>query len=193
MNTTSARTTTTHQVRHRARRVATLAAAGAVTCLALVPTLAYAARIPPDIPLPTTQTPQTSHDIDDVVLARKLQMSQARATGHVVTSDPVSLDPKRMPALAHILLAVERYGPRSDSTCYIPETLDSWSRRLIAVQLCSGVRVVPAVEPAVLLARAPYGDPASSGAVGHCGHESAHQPQSALGLPVSAWYTPTSC
>lgn len=29
--------------------------------------------------------------------------------------------------------------------------------------------------------------------VGHCGHHALHQPRAASGLPVSDWYTPTSC
>ena len=170
MNTTPARTTTTGEGRRgvRARHAAILAAAGAVTCLALVPTLAYAARIPPDVPIPipqTTQTTRAGHDIDDLVLARKLQLSEARASGQAVPTAPVSVERKSPTTVAHILLAVERYGPQSDATCYIPETLVPWSRRLIAVQLCVGVRVAPAAEPAFLPARAPYGG-SVSGAVG---------------------------
>ncbi len=29
--------------------------------------------------------------------------------------------------------------------------------------------------------------------IGHCGHHVLHQPPGASGLPVSAWFTPTSC
>jgi hypothetical protein len=194
--------TTTAGRRVRARRAVSLTAAGIAACLALVATPAHATRIPPDTTVPATRA---SHDIDDVVAARKVRMSEQRAAGHQVSATGSDTRPgtvpgmelKRPTALAHIVAAAERFGPGPGATCHVPETLDAWSRRLIAVQLCGRVHVVPAV----LLARAPYGDPPPriapsspvAGAVGHCGHEGAHQPASALGLPVSAWFTPTSC
>ena len=76
--------------------------------------------------------------------------------------------------------------------CDIPQSLDDWSRRLIAVQVCSqGPRLVPA---RTLARGEPIPEPElASTSVGHCGHQGLHQPSAASGLPVSTWYTPTSC
>ena len=86
------------------------------------------------------------------------------------------------------MVAVSGSGPTADATCYIPETLDQWTRRLIEVQFCSKAHIVPAGLPTLV----PYGEPVPQ-AVGHCGHHVLHQPPAASDLPVSAWYTPTSC
>jgi hypothetical protein len=77
--------------------------------------------------------------------------------------------------------------------CDIPATLDDWSRRLIAVQDCSKTLLVPAALARVAFLE-PIPDPGlASASVGHCGHQAQHQPASAAGLPVSTWFTPTSC
>ena len=60
---------------------------------------------------------------------------------------------QRNPALANIVVSVTRGAP---ATCYLPDTLDQWTRRLIAVQLCSKAHIVPAV----FLARAADYEPA---------------------------------
>ena len=64
-----------------------------------------------------------------------------------------SVQRKAHPALATIVVSVTRSAP---ATCYLPDTLDQWTRRLIAVQLCGKAHIVPAV----FLARAAYYEPA---------------------------------
>ena len=49
---------------------------------------------------------------------------------------------KAHPALARIVVAVSRSAP---ATCYVPESVDPGTRRLIAVQLCGNVHIVPPV------------------------------------------------
>ncbi len=74
--------------------------------------------------------------------------------------------------------------------CNIPESLDTWSRRLIASQAC---RIY--IVPAWYRAPAAYWD-STIGSIGHCGQHVLHlleQPKAEFGLSVSAWYTPTSC
>ena len=60
---------------------------------------------------------------------------------------------KAHPALASIVVSVTRSAP---ATCYLPDTVDAETRRLIAVQLCSKASIVPAV----FLARAATYEPA---------------------------------
>ena len=49
---------------------------------------------------------------------------------------------KAHPALANIVVSVTRGAP---ATCYLPDTVDPQTRRLIAVQLCDEASIVPAV------------------------------------------------
>ena len=60
---------------------------------------------------------------------------------------------KAHPALANIVVSVTRGDP---ATCYLPDTVDPGTRRLIAVQLCGKAHIVPAV----FLASAAYYEPA---------------------------------
>jgi hypothetical protein len=78
------------------------------------------------------------------------------ATGHRV---PIAksrhdglVQRKAHPALARIVVSVDRTEP---STCYIPDTVDPGTRRLIAVQLCDDAAIVPAT----FVARAAYDEP----------------------------------
>ena len=148
-----------------ARRAGSLSMAGTIACLALAPAIAHADQI-------TTEGGPLarSSDIDDVVAARKQEMARQFA----------------QPAKPRSFSAV-RYVFALRAGCDIPASLDDWSRRLIAVQDCSKALLVPAAR-----ARTGYGEPVT-GEVGHCGHESLHQPSAASGLPVSEWFTPTSC
>ena len=148
-----------------ARRAGSLSIAGTIACLALAPAIAHADQI-------TTEGGPLapSSDIDDVVAARKQEMARQLV-------EPAK--PRPVPAVRYVFAL--RAG------CDIPATLDDWSRRLIAVQDCSKAQLVP-----VARARTGYGEPVAV-QVGHCGHESLHQPSAASGLPVSEWFTPTSC
>ena len=65
---------------------------------------------------------------------------------------------KAHPALARIMVSVSRSAP---ATCYLPDSVDPGTRRLIAVQLCGKAHIVPAV----FLDRAAYYEPAYS--LGH--------------------------
>ena len=166
--TTSTRSTTTR----RARRAGALSIAGALACLALAPTIAHADQV-------TTEggTSVRSSDIDDVVAARKQEMIR-----HVVRP----AQPRSAPAVRYVFAL--RAG------CDIPQSLDDWSRRLIAVQVCAQAQLVPARTLARVAFVEPIPDPGlATATVGHCGHEALHQPAAASGLPVSAWFTPTSC
>ena len=60
---------------------------------------------------------------------------------------------KAHPGLANIVVSV---APKTPATCYLPDTVDASTRRLIAVQLCGTAHVVPAV----FLARAAAYEPA---------------------------------
>lgn len=60
---------------------------------------------------------------------------------------------KAHPALANIVVSV---APKAPATCYLPDTVDASTRRLIAIQLCSKAHIVPAV----FLARAAAYEPA---------------------------------
>ena len=168
-STIASRSTTTREVSNgaRARRAGALSIAGALAFLALAPTAAHADQSTTE---GGTSALSRSTDIDDVVAARKMEM--ARAVAHPVATHPVSA--------ARYVFAVQ-------PGCDIPQSLDKWTRRLIAVQVCAKARLVP-----VARARIGYGEPAT-GEVGHCGHEALHQPSVAAGLPVSEWFTPTSC
>ena len=64
-----------------------------------------------------------------------------------------SVQRKAHPALASIVVSVTRGAP---ATCYLPDTVDPETRRLIAVQLCAKASIVPAV----FLARAATYEPA---------------------------------
>ena len=109
-------------------------------------------------------------DTDDAVAERK--QPRAPADGRLAAFRAVS------PALTTWIV------------CNIPESLDAWSRRLIASQACR-IYIVPAwYRPP-----AAYRD-STIGPVGHCGHHVLHlleQPKAEFDLPVPAWYTPTSC
>ena len=166
----TSRSTTTQ----RARRAGSLslAIAGTLACLALAPTVAHASQV-------TTEggTYARSGGIDDSVTARKQQLVRDFAR----------------PGPSHSVSPVS-YVFALRPGCDIPQSLDDWSRRLIAVQVCSQTQLVPART----LARVAYVEPIpepelASASVGHCGHEALHQPSAASGLPVSTWYTPTSC
>ena len=157
-----------------ARRAGSLSIAGALACLALAPTIAHADQVTTD-----GGTSARSRDIDDVVAARKQEMIRQ------VVGRPAPAASRR-PAVRYVFAL--RAG------CDIPQSLDDWSRRLIAVQVCAQAQLVPART----LARVAYIEPIpepelASASVGHCGHEALHQPSAASGLPVSAWFTPTSC
>jgi hypothetical protein len=65
---------------------------------------------------------------------------------------------KAHPALARIAVSV---APSTPATCYVPDSVDPETRRLIAVQLCDKAHVVPAV----FLERAAVYEPAYS--LGH--------------------------
>ena len=182
MNTTI-RTTTSHHAgsRVRARRVGTLSvAAGALACVALAPAVAHASQL--DGKGGGGAPAYVSNDIDDVVAARKHQM----------TEDYVGAVPSRAVVAsrsAPATFAVHAAG------CDISGTLDEWSRRLIAIQVCGKAYVVTAAAfraPVRYAEPIPFPQAASAGSVGHCGHQGMHQPP-ATGLPVSAWFTPTSC
>lgn len=178
------RGTTTHRVTSGdlARRAVTLSVAGALACLAIPPTTAHADQVTADGVGASTY----SRDIDDVVAEQKTH--RARDYVELAAARAQFVSQQQRTALAHNVVAVSRSGPAADSTCYVPETLDQWTRRLIAVQLCSKAHIVPADLPTLV----PYGQPVTQ-AVGHCGHHVLHQPPTASDLPVSAWYTPTSC
>jgi hypothetical protein len=175
MNTTTTSREITRPVTRgvRARRTGALAVAGALVSLALAPTIAHADH-------PTSGGGGTSthySDIDDVVAVRKERMAQdyvERAAGRSSSTSRT--------------VFVFRVGYGASTVCDIPESLDSWTRRLIALQVCARLHGVPAR----FRAPATYPGPAA-GSVGHCGHEALHQPLAATGWPVSAWYTPTSC
>ena len=189
MNTITARRNTARRSRGlRARRIGSLSIAGAAACLVLTPGLAQASQIPLDIP-PDTAVPATAraNDIEDVVTVRKTQLAADWAK-RLAPTTAVARAQLSGSDFVIVEKSTHRTVPAKGPTCFIPESLDSWSRRLIAVQTCGKAYVVPAL----YVARAPYGMPAPV-AVGHCGHQSLHQPSSSLGLPVSAWYTPTSC
>ena len=49
---------------------------------------------------------------------------------------------KAHPALARIVVSVSKSAP---ATCYLPDSVDPGTRRLIAVQLCGSAHIVPAV------------------------------------------------
>jgi hypothetical protein len=154
------------------RTTATLSIAGALACLALAPTAAHASQGTSEgggAPGAYAHS-SASHDIDDVVALRKEQMVR-------------DLAPPAPPGSVSAVRYVFAVSP----WCDIPPSLDDWSRRLIAVQVCARTRVVP-----VALARVGFDEPAAE-VVGHCGHETLHQPSGAAGLPVSEWFTPTSC
>jgi hypothetical protein len=65
---------------------------------------------------------------------------------------------KAHPALARIVVSVSKKAP---ATCYLPDSVDPGTRRLIAVQLCGKAHIVPAV----FLDRAAYYEQAYS--LGH--------------------------
>ena len=67
---------------------------------------------------------------------------------------------KAHPALAHIMVSVSASDP---ATCYLPDTVDPATRRLIAVQLCGKAQIVPAV----FLARAAVYEPGLAYSLGH--------------------------
>ena len=166
----------------------TLSFAGLLAGLALAPTASAHA----DHPTAGGGGVSTyARDVDDVVAEQKTQAARDYVELAEARSQFASQRQQRT-ALAHIVVAVSR--SRSDATatatatCYIPETLDQWTRRLIAVQFCSRAHIVPADLPTLV----PDREPAPQ-AVGHCGHHVLHQTRATTGLPVSAWYTPTSC
>ena len=85
------------------------------------------------------------------------------------------------PAQPHSVPAV-RYVFALRAGCDIPQSLDDWSRRLIAVQVCAQAQLVPARTLARVAYVEPIPDPElASASVGHCGHEALHQPSAASG------------
>ena len=82
-------------------------------------------------------------------------------------------------------VATVRYVFALKAGCDIPASLDAWSRRLMAIQLCATAQLVPT-------ARAGHGTPITD-EVGGCGEPTLHQPAVAPGMPASAWYPPLSC
>jgi hypothetical protein len=121
MNGTTAVTNATIR---RARRAGSLSIAGALACLVLAPTIAHASQLTGD---GGAAARSSSSDIDDVVAARKQEM--VRDVARPAT-------PRSAPAVRFVFAL--RDG------CDIPQSLDDWSRRLIAVQVCSQARLVPA-------------------------------------------------
>ena len=180
------RGTTTHRVSSGdlARSAVTLSIAGALACLALSPTTAHADQVSAE----GSGASAYSTGINDVVAEQKTHRARDYADFAATRSQSVPQRQQHDRALAQIVAAVSGSGPAAVATCYIPETLDRWTRRVIAVQFCSKAHTVPA-DFATL---APYGELIPQ-AVGHCGHHVLHQPRTAADLPVSAWYTPTSC
>ncbi|RYP86839.1 hypothetical protein EKO23_07635 [Nocardioides guangzhouensis] len=80
----------------------------------------------------------------------------AVATSHLPLAkggDDSAHQRKLHPGLANIVVSV---APKAPATCYLPDTVDASTRRLIAVQLCGKAHVVPAV----FLARAAVYEPA---------------------------------
>jgi hypothetical protein len=179
MNTTIRSTTTPHAgSRVRARRVGSLSVAGALAVLALAPGIAHASQL--DGKGGGRAPASVSHDIDDVVAARKQQMTEDRAGSPPSSSVVARSAPATFTARA--------------AGCDISGTLDEWSRRLIAIQVCGKSYVVTAAAfraPVRFAEPIPYPQTGAR-AVGHCGHQDAYQPP-VSGLPVSAWFTPTSC
>ena len=172
--TTSSREITRRTTRGiRARRAGSLSVAGALVCLALAPTVAHADH-------PTAEGGGTSthvSDIDEVVAVRKQRMAQ----------DYVDSAAARSGSASRSVVAF-RVGHGTSAPCDIPESLDDWSRRLIALQVCARTH------GAELSFRAPATPGKSTaGWVRRCGHQVLHQPPGATGLPVSTWSTPTSC
>jgi hypothetical protein len=180
------RGTTTHRVTtgDLARRAVTLSVAGALACLAIPPATAHADQVTAE----GGGASSYARDIDDAVAVRKTQAARDYVELGAARSQSASQRQQQGTVLAHIVVGASRSGPAADATCYIPETLDRWSRRLIAVQFCGRAKIVPAD----FLTRVAYGEPVT-GVVGHCGHHVLHQQGTASDRPVSAWYTPTSC
>ena len=146
MNTITARRNTARRSRGlRARRLGSLSIAGAAACLVLTPGLAHASQIPLDIP-PDTTVPATTYqyDIDYLVTVRKTQMA-ADLAGHPARATAVARAPLSNRDFVIVEKSTHRTVPAKGPTCFIPESLDSWSRRLIAVQTCGQAYVVPAL------------------------------------------------
>ena len=93
------------------------------------------------------------------------QQDTAVATSHLplaTTPDDSAHQRKQHTALASIVVGLREGGTAAESTCYLPDSLDAWSRRVIAVQMCDKAEVVPAV----FVARVPFGK-APTYALGH--------------------------
>ena len=93
------------------------------------------------------------------------QQDTAVATSHLplaTTPDDSAHQRKQHTALANIVVGLREGGTAAESTCYLPDSLDAWSRRVIAVQMCDKAEVVPAV----FVARVPFGK-APTYALGH--------------------------
>ncbi len=119
------------------RRAVTLAVAGALTCLALPPTTAHASQRPAEGDGAYRYFRHVDRDIDDVVAERKAQAARDYVELAAARSQSTSQRQSQGTARARVVLGGSRSDPALVATCYIPETLDQWSRRLIAVQLCS--------------------------------------------------------
>ena len=133
-----------------ARGALTLSIAGALACLALPATTAHADQVTAGGGGAST----SSRDIDDVVAERKTHRARDYVDFAAARSQSVPQRPQHGTVLAHFVFAPSRRDRAADVTCYLPETLDQWSRRLIAVQFCSKAHVVPADLPTLV----PYGE-----------------------------------
>ena len=125
------RNITTHHAgsRVRARRVGSLTVAGALAVLALAPAVAHASQL--DGKGGGGAPTYVSHDIDDVVYARKQQ----------VIKDYLAPAPSRSVVAARSAPAT--FTARA-AGCDISGVLDEWSRRLIAIQVCGKAYAVTA-------------------------------------------------
>ena len=136
MNTITARRNTARRSRGlRARRIGSLSIAGAAACLVLTPGLAQASQIPLDIP-PDTAVPATAraNDNEDVVTVRKTQLAADWAK-RLAPATTVARAQLSGSDFVIVEKSTHRTVPAKGPTCFIPESLDSWSRRLIAVQI----------------------------------------------------------
>ena len=119
------------------RRAVTLAVAGALAYPALPPTTAHASQRPVEGDGDYWYFRHVDRDIDEVVAARKAQAARDYVELAAARSQFVSQRQQQGTARARVVIGGSRSDPAADAQCYMPETLDQWSRRLIAVQLCS--------------------------------------------------------
>ena len=131
------RTGAAHVLAAVGRRAVTLAVAGALAYPALPPTTAHASQRPVEGDGDYWYFRHVDRDIDEVVAARKAQAARDYVELAAARSQFVSQRQQQGTARARVVIGGSRSDPATAAKCYIPETLDQWSRRLIAVQLCS--------------------------------------------------------